>query len=72
LNATSSKAAGSFHRSLLDWRRALARAFGREKSDVCHAGFNYLILAGLGTTEYSSKNLLHGTGRLIFYALRFA
>ncbi|MGA3144599.1 MAG: hypothetical protein ABSF10_16485 [Verrucomicrobiota bacterium] len=36
-----------------------------------NAGSKCLILAGLGT-QNSSKNLLHGTGHLIFYALRFA
>ena len=32
---------------------------GGERSAVCHAGSKCLILAGLGTPEYSSKNFLH-------------
>jgi hypothetical protein len=46
----------------------LTRAFGRKKSAVCHAGFKYLILAGLGTQNFFKKELARRRAFDIFSA----
>jgi len=46
----------------------LARALGREKPAVCHAGFECLILAGLGIQKFFKKPLASGRVFDIFFA----
>jgi len=60
LNATSSKAAGPFHREPSRLAVRLGACFREEKSAVCHAGSKYLILAGLGPPKFFKKPLASG------------